>query len=321
MGGLQIAFEQLKRKLAAEGLFDEERKKSIPFLPGRVGIVTSSTGAAIRDILNVAGRRFPNTEILIRPVRVQGEQASAEIARAVKELNEYNSSLRKAGNLKREIALMIVGRGGGSLEDLWAFNEEEVARAIAGSEIPVISAVGHEVDLTISDLVADMRAPTPSAAAEMAFPVKNELQEKVSSLVRRISNNLRARLQTLEERLRSLSGCYVLKNPLNVFLQLEQRLDEIASDLRRNMDDVRRKKEKEFVYSSARLEMLSPLSVLRRGYSITFKGNRVLKDLNNVKKDDRITVRLSEGMIKSRVENVEKSPAEISGDGYGEEKS
>lgn len=321
MGGLQIAFEQLKRKLAAEGLFDEERKKSIPFLPGRVGIVTSSTGAAIRDILNVAGRRFPNTEILIRPVRVQGEQASAEIARAVKELNEYNSSLRKAGNLKREIALMIVGRGGGSLEDLWAFNEEEVARAIAGSEIPVISAVGHEVDLTISDLVADMRAPTPSAAAEMAFPVKNELQEKVSSLVRRISNNLRARLQTLEERLRSLSGCYVLKNPLNVFLQLEQRLDEIASDLRRNMDDVRRKKEKEFVYSSARLEMLSPLSVLRRGYSITFKGNRVLKDLNNVKKDDRITVRLSEGLIKSRVENVEKSPAEISGDGYGEEKS
>jgi exodeoxyribonuclease VII large subunit len=321
MGGLQIAFEQLKRKLAAEGLFDEERKKSIPFLPGRVGIVTSSTGAAIRDILNVAGRRFPNTEILIRPVRVQGEQASAEIARAVKELNEYNSSLRKAGNLKREIALMIVGRGGGSLEDLWAFNEEEVARAIAGSEIPVISAVGHEVDLTISDLVADMRAPTPSAAAEMAFPVKNELQEKVSSLVRRISNNLRARLQTLEERLRSLSGCYVLKNPLNVFLQLEQRLDEIASELRRNMDDVRRKKEKEFVYSSARLEMLSPLSVLRRGYSITFKGNRVLKDLNNVKKDDRITVRLSEGLIKSRVENVEKSPAEISGDGYGEEKS
>ena len=273
VGALQLAFEQLKEKLFKEGLFDDSKKVAIPMLPDRIGIVTSPTGAAIRDMLYVLDRRFSNVEVIINPVKVQGEGAKEEIARAIDEFN-------KLGN----VDVIIVGRGGGSLEDLWAFNEEVVARAIHRSKLPVISAVGHEIDWTISDFVADLRAPTPSVAAERVIAKKSELVDK---------------LDNIEKRLKDY--------PLDIIKQYEQRLDDVEQGLSLRFKHYIELKEENFKSISEKIGILSPLGILGRGYSINFKlpEKKVLKDTRVLKKGDMVETRLSKGSFKSRVEEIE----------------
>ncbi len=312
-GALQEAFERLKRNLAEEGLFDEARKKPIPLLPQRVGIVTSPTGAAIRDILNILERRFPNLHVLLAPVKVQGEGAADSIAAAIDYLNE------RAG-----MDVLIVGRGGGSLEDLWAFNEEVVARAIARSRLPVISAVGHEIDFTISDFVADLRAPTPSAAAELVVGQKEMFEELLTQTARRLERSLQTFRLELKNRFTAASRSYAFREPLNLLKQYgqrvetsrvnlghslrgalrerQQRLDESGLHLRHRVDlwhkavaqDVRRLK--------SQLRALSPKAVLERGYSITrLKDGTIIRTAGNVKKEDVLETQVAKGVIESVV--------------------
>ncbi|MCX5716280.1 MAG: exodeoxyribonuclease VII large subunit [Candidatus Omnitrophica bacterium] len=294
-GALQIAFEQLKEKLQKEGLFDKAHKKPIPFLPQRIGIVTSPTGAAIRDILNILRRRFPNVEIILNPVRVQGDGASAEIANAIKEFNEYG-----------KIDVLIVGRGGGSIEDLWAFNEEIVARAIYDSKIPVVSAVGHEIDFTIADFVADMRAPTPSAAAELVVPEKKEMASTLETNSTRLANGLLNRLNALKEKLNRLKTSYVLRQPLNLVLQLKQRIDDLGNDLAVRMGHVLELSMGDFKTLIGRLEALSPLAILGRGYSITFNkvDGKIIKNAAPLKCGDRVETRVCKGKFISIVDKI-----------------
>jgi exodeoxyribonuclease VII large subunit len=273
LGALQLAFEQLKQKLAKEGLFDAERKKPIPVLPQRIGLVTSPTGAAIRDFLNIIGRRYPNVHIIIHPVRVQGVGAAAEIAAAVDDFNT-----------RQLVDVIIVMRGGGSLEDLWAFNEEPVARALARSTIPTISAVGHEVDFTISDFVADLRAPTPSAAAELVVRAKDEFLALIAQNQKRLDQELRLRLS---EARRRLAAC-VVRHPADMVRQYQQRVDDLAHRLRQaslvNLQEQRnrlaglrlltpqmllQRTKHRLAQAQTRLELLSPKGTLSRGYSIT----------------------------------------------------
>lgn len=272
IGALQLAFEQLKERLFKEGLFDEAHKRPIPFLPGRIGIVTSSTGAAIRDILNVLERRFSNVGIVINPVKVQGDGAKEEIASAIDDFNRL-----------KNVDVIIIGRGGGSLEDLWAFNEEIVVRAIYNSKIPVISAVGHEIDWTISDFVADLRAATPSVAAELVIPKKSELIET---------------LDGIEKKLKAF--------PEDIIKQYEQRLDEIQEGLGLRFKHYIELKEGDFKLVSEKLEILSPLGILKRGYSASFKlpHRRLVKDTRFIKKGDLIETRISRGSFTSRVEEI-----------------
>ena len=270
VGALQLAFEQLKEKLFKEGLFDESRKKPLPMLPDRIGIVTSPTGAAIGDMLKVLKRRFSNVEILINPVKVQGEGAKEEIAGAIRDFNDMNN-----------VDVIIVGRGGGSLEDLWAFNEEVVARAICDSKIPIISAVGHEMDWTISDLAADLRAATPSVAAELVIAKKSELIDA---------------LDNIEQRLKVF--------PADIIKEYAQRLDDMEADLNLRVKHYLELKEENFKLVSEKISMLSPLGILSRGYSITYKlpEGKILKDAGSLKNGDMVETRLSKGAFKSRVE-------------------
>ena len=300
IGALQLAFEQLKEKLSKEGLFDATHKVAIPFLPQRIGVVTSPTGAAIRDILNVLSRRFVNVNVILYPVMVQGEGAAKQIAQAIDEFNR----LKELSNNKIDaVDVLIVGRGGGSLEDLWAFNEEIVARAIYNSEIPVISAVGHEIDWTISDFVADLRAPTPSAAAELVVARKEELLLAVSNSASRLKSAIENILELLFSELAALRGAYVLRQPLNVFLQYQQRIDELAKMLSMKAAHYVELCKQEFMTAIGRLEALSPLAILSRGYSITKKAglDDIIKDASQLKKGDEILTKLYKGEIKSRV--------------------
>ena len=223
LGALQLAFEELKQRLAKEGLFDPARKRPIPTLPQRIGLITSPTGAAIRDFLNIIGRRFPNVRIVINPVRVQGDGAAQEIAAAIDEFN----ALRASGRLSLDV--LIVTRGGGSLEDLWAFNEEIVARALARSHIPTISAVGHEIDFTISDFVADLRAPTPSAAAELVVKAKEEFVRQLEQYQSRLQRDLRLRLAETRQRFSDLASSYVFRRPAEVIRQHNSRWMTMAT--------------------------------------------------------------------------------------------
>jgi exodeoxyribonuclease VII large subunit len=302
-GALHVAFEQLKEKLFKEGLFDERRKKPLPFLPLHIGVVTSATGAAVRDIVKVAKRRYPEIEITVCPVKVQGDEAKGEIARAIEMLNGYNKT---AGAQKGEnpIEVMIVGRGGGSVEDLWAFNEEEVARAIAASGIPVVSAVGHEIDYTISDLVADRRAATPSQAAELVVPEKEELKRLLNGLKERADAALKSKIELCEERLRGLEDAYILRSPENFILQKEQELDELSRDADEHIRRIMEKKGTMFEAAVGKFEALSPVAVLARGYSITFKGDKVLRGVSSVRKGDKINTRIGSGGILSVVEEI-----------------
>jgi exodeoxyribonuclease VII large subunit len=312
-GALQARFEALKEKLHREGLFEGARKKAIPMLPRHVGVVTSRTGAAIRDILNVVSRRFPNLHILIAPVKVQGEGAAVEIAAAVDALN------RRGG-----LDVMIVARGGGSLEDLWCFNEEVVARAIARSDIPVISAVGHEIDFTISDLAADLRAPTPSAAAELVVGRKDDFLAKIDDMEDRIARSLREALLRARNRLLAAGESYVFREPRNLVRQYLQRLDglelrlahEVRGRLRlgrgglaelslrmRHRSEMRYRAGVERLRTAAsQLKALDPLAVLRRGYSVTTdEGGRVVRSASQVSPGDLITTRVERGALASRV--------------------
>ena len=274
IGALQLAFEQLKERLFKEGLFDESRKKPIPVVPDRIGIITSPTGAAIRDMLHVLKKRFTNVRILISPVKVQGDSAREEIAIAISDFNKLDN-----------VDVIIVGRGGGSLEDLWPFNEEIVARAIYNSKIPIISAVGHEIDWTISDFVADLRAPTPSVAAECVIAKKGELTET---------------LESLEKRLKAY--------PLEIMREYEQRLDDIEGGLGLRFRHYIELKEGNFKLLFEKIKILSPLNILDRGYSVTFKlpGKGIVKDASYLKEGDVVETRLSKGRFKSKIEAIEQ---------------
>jgi len=261
-----------------------------------VGVVTSPTGAAIKDILNIARRRFSNVEIIINPVRVQGDGAAEEIAEAIRLFNRL-----------QDIDVMIVGRGGGSLEDLWAFNEEAVARAIYASDIPVISAVGHEIDYTISDFVADFRAPTPSAAAELVIPRKEDLASAVSGLKQRLKTVLISRVNILREKLATLKESYIMRQPLNIIVQHEQRVDDLRRVMATEITHMVEMAGENFKLLAGKLGALSPLAILTRGYSVTMRlpERAIIKDSRELKADDIIETKLGRGRVVSRVEKTE----------------
>jgi exodeoxyribonuclease VII large subunit len=341
LGALQLAFEQLKEKLSREGLFDPAHKKPLPHLPQKIGIVTSPTGAAIRDILQIIDRRFANVHILLYPVRVQGAGAAQEIAQAIGELNQWPG-----------IEVIIVGRGGGSLEDLWAFNEEVVARAIFNSRVPILSAVGHEVDFTMADFVADLRAPTPSAAAELVVRNKVELIQSLESLGGRLGNASRAALEARRERLLSL--IHRLADPRRRLSDQRLRLDDLFSRLSHSIQQglsrpnerLRLKADSLILLHPGRrlaehthrlgqlftrltlalraelrffrqrtegytgkLQTLSPLAVLERGYSIArlLPSKEVIRRASRLKAEDRVTVKVHRGEFIARVEEVKEN--------------
>ena len=289
-GALSIAFEQLKKKLEAEGLFAQERKRPIPRFPKRVGVVTSPTGAAVRDIINVITRRSPSTQIIICPVQVQGASAAGQISDAIKRFN--------AGHYAD---VLIVGRGGGSVEELWAFNEEKVARAVAASDIPVISAVGHETDFTICDFAADLRAPTPSAAAEIAVPDITALGELLGSFSRRMNSVVGGTLTHEKARLEARAQLLKRLSPRNYIDDLAARCGgagvRIDSAVRHSME-VRRG---EIAALCARLDALSPLRVIARGYAVASSGGKVLTSPSQVEVGDTIDLRLAGGELKCEV--------------------
>lgn len=295
-GALFLAFKQLKSKLEEEGLFEAENKKSIPALPAKIGVVTSPGGAAIRDILSVVKRRFKNVSVLIVPTLVQGDRASGQIVKGINYLNK-----------REDIDLIIVSRGGGSLEDLWPFNEEEVARAIYNSNIPVISGVGHETDFTIADFVADLRAPTPSAAAEQAISNRLELEKNLESLESRLFNVVQNKVENYREKLNSISSKRIFRDPSHLFINQIQHLDELNQQLQWNMEKILNNCKERFNILNGKLDTLSPLKTLNRGYSISTKRNQEI--INSVKEIDpgkEMITRVIDGKIYSRVQKVKK---------------
>jgi len=336
VGALQVAFEQLKNRLDAEGFFDAEHKKSLPLLPGRIGIVTSPSGAAIRDMLQIIHRRFPNVEIVIYPVRVQGIESPPEIAQAIRDLND-----------RGEVEVIIVGRGGGSLEDLWAFNDERVAKAIFESRIPIVSAVGHETDFTIADFVADMRAPTPSAAAELVVREKTQLLRSIQSLNLRMIRSMerqveflweklgqgrrglvdpRRRMERFWERLDDLSrrlssggnwlvvasrnrtdtlrGSLLFRNPLQKVEGYGVTVSHLNKELSGAVQRALHERSNRVGKLLSGLDNLSPLSILKRGYSITrkFPSNEIVKEAHAVARGERVKVKLYRGELLCGVE-------------------
>ncbi|MBQ2285152.1 MAG: exodeoxyribonuclease VII large subunit, partial [Clostridia bacterium] len=313
LGDLHVEYEKLKAKLTAEGIFDPAHKKPIPKIPKAIGVVTSPTGAAIRDIINVATRRYPLAEIIVCPVLVQGENSAKQIANAIEYMN------------REKIAdVLIVGRGGGSIEDLWSFNEEVVAYAIYNSEIPIISAVGHETDFTIADFAADLRAPTPSAAAELAVPSVLELKANISTYLNRM---LMVTKQTIDLK-RSIVAGFSLKSPIDYINQNRLRTDNAMQKISnivtesvirsRNKTDVYSQKinnvaenmfsekSKQLMVNVAKLDALSPLKVMTRGYSVALSKDNILKSVDNVCKGDEIKVKLADGTLDCMVENINK---------------
>jgi len=295
MGALQLAFEQLKRKLYEEGLFDKSKKKPVPLLPDCIGVVTSPTGAAIRDILNVINRRFSNIHLIINPVRVQGEEAPGEISCAIDEFNRLKC-----------VDVILVTRGGGSIEDLWSFNTEIVARSIFRSEIPVISAVGHEIDWTISDFVADLRVPTPSAAAELVVASETELKDRIKHFEKVLTINISHMVSNLQNKLLRLSKSPVFTEPINRIRQFQQQVDELEADLIQLTKQKLQILTHNLLVLTEKLHAFSPSSVLLRGFSITTQkdSNIIIKSVNDVKTGDEIKTRLYDGIIVSKVDNV-----------------
>ena len=293
IGALSFAFEQLKERLAKEGLFDIERKKPIPAYPQRVGVVTSPTGAAIRDIINVISRRFPLAELILCPVAVQGEYAAPQIKAAIEEFNN-----QKAADV------LIVGRGGGSIEELWAFNEEIVARAVANSEIPVISAVGHETDFTICDFAADLRAPTPSAAAELAVPDMYQQKEMLVNAQRRLNSAVFDRIGIERAKLEMKKSVLQRMSPQNYIDNLRVRCDRASMAMENAVKHGMTVRSKEFSSLCAKLEAMSPLKILARGYSVASKEGRIISDVSGVEKGDVINVRVGGGDIECEVKKV-----------------
>ncbi len=293
-GALFLAFEQLKKRLWEEGLFDEEKKRPLPFLPQSIGIVTSLKGAALRDMLRILGDRFPDRRVVIRPVKVQGEGAAQEISEGIRDITESGA-----------VDVVIVGRGGGSLEDLWAFNEEPVARAIFAASVPVISAVGHEVDYTIADFVADHRAPTPTAAAEMVVPRRSELVAQISSLGARHLRAFQNVLSMRRERWERLSRRLV--DPTRRLRENQIFLDELSLSLVRRFQNSLDRFRDRLAPVGARLGSLSPLAVLERGYSIAYKmpEGLIVKDSASVKSGDLLRITFARGRSLCKVEQSE----------------
>ena len=318
IGNLYIAFEKLKQDLSKEGLFDQKYKKPIPKIPNRVGVVTASTGAAIKDILSTIKRRYPICEVILFPSLVQGDNAKEDIVKNIKLAENYN------------LDVLIVGRGGGSIEDLWPFNEEIVARAIFDCSIPVISAVGHEIDFTIADYVADMRAPTPTGAAEMAVPNISDLINNISNLKIRLNESINKKINYQKLYLDAIKNSYAIKNPLIMYENKKQKLDILIDNLNKTLlkkyDNAKHKFEilknnyilnnPNLLYKDKmikldnlieKLELINPLGVLKRGYSLTYIDNKVLKSVEAVKVNDNLIIKLHDGEINTTVIDVKEN--------------
>ena len=337
IGNLYIAFEKLKKQLASEGLFDAKYKKAIPKYPTKIGVITANTGAAIKDIISTIKRRYPIGQVILFPSLVQGENAAKDIVKNIKLANTY------------DLDVLIVGRGGGSIEDLWPFNEEIVARAIFDSKIPIISAVGHEIDYTIADFVADLRAPTPTGAAEMAVPNIADLIKYIDQLKIRLNTNVLKQINMQKLQLDSLKSSYILKNPLIIYENKKQKLDLITTKINEliikkleikklyldnlknayilnnpeilymqnkeklnlinlNLNKIIKRKLEDNVDElrtlMEKLELVNPLNVLKRGFSLTYKNNKIIKSVKNVKKDDILNIKLKDGNIIVNVKEI-----------------
>lgn len=293
IGALSLAFEQLKEKLSQEGLFDESHKKPIPPFPSKIGVATSNIGAAVEDIKNITARRYPLAEIIICPTVVQGENAPADIVRSIKMLDGYDG-----------IDVIILGRGGGSAEDLWAFNSEEVARAVFACETPIVSAVGHETDFTICDFVSDLRAPTPSAAAELVCPDINKLYSDLSVKKNALDFYIVNRIETLEQDLCDITQNGAFADAESFFAAYQDNLKVLSERLNDAFSFTIDDKENKFLNASARLEALSPLSVLMRGYCVASKNGKAVKSKKDIKKDDELTLRFADGRVDISVGEV-----------------
>lgn len=339
LGNLYLEFEKLKKKLEKEGLFDSKYKKAIPKFPMRIGIITAPTGAAIKDIISTIKRRFPIAETILFPSLVQGADAKDDIVRNIKLANTY------------PLDVIILGRGGGSIEDLWAFNEEIVARAIFDSHIPIVSGVGHEVDFTISDFVADLRAPTPTGAAEMTVPNKRDVEELFNQYNIRLMKGINNIINNSKEKLNNLKNSYILKNPTSLYERLEQNFDnlyerllmainsnisinnerltrikssfifknplllfvdkaynynDLIKRLKNNIDLIIEDKKNNYLQLLSKLEVLNPITTLKRGYSVTRLGEKIITSTNEIKENDVITTSLVDGKVESVIKNVYK---------------
>lgn len=292
-GELQLAFERLKQKLNAEGLFDPSHKKAIPHFPARIGIVTSPTGAALHDIINIIGRRFPAVELILNPVKVQGTGAASEIADAIRDFNEYG-----------KIDVMIVGRGGGSLEDLWAFNEEEVARAIYASKLPVISAVGHEIDYTIADFVADLRAPTPSAAAEMVVPDMSDVVELLRNFCYTAGRIAATRVTTERERIAAMLRSRGFHRPADLIRQYMQRTDELYRSLSQLAGHTAVLARERLTSLGKRLSAANPAAILNRGYAMIYRNGTILGEAASLRKADVVRIRFHDGSAPATIQEA-----------------
>ncbi len=301
VGALELALRQLREKLAAEGLFEPARKKPLPSFARRVAVVTSPTGAAVRDFLEVLRRRWGGVDVLIAPVRVQGKGAAAEIATAIAAVNRISPPDATG---PAAIDCIVVTRGGGSLEDLWAFNEEVVVRAVAASRIPVISAIGHEIDVTLTDLAADVRAATPSEAAELVAPTADEISASLGHLGRRLASALRHNVSTARRRLDAVAAARAFRRPHDLVADRARRLDELDARLTRSMGHRQNLAQTRLDAMAARLESLGPLAVLARGYSVTKRldDGSIVRDADQISRGDRIETRLASGRVVSRVE-------------------
>ncbi len=292
IGDLYEKYEQLKQKLEKQGLFDIEHKKPIPLYPKVIGVLTSQTGAVIRDIINVATRRNPNVYIRLLPVPVQGTGAAEQIAQKIKLMNE-----------KKLADVLIVGRGGGSLEDLWPFNEEIVAQAIYESEIPIISAVGHETDFTIADFVADLRAPTPSAAAELAVPDIYDLIQKINSYKNRCKISLQKQIELMKLRYEKCMKSKVFTDPMRKIRDINIILDSYVQKLENIVKNIQKNKQTQYIEIVTKLDTLSPLKTLSRGYTLTEKDNQIVKSVNELKQGDKIIIRFYDGEKNAIIDN------------------
>ncbi|MCX6120459.1 MAG: exodeoxyribonuclease VII large subunit [Ignavibacteriales bacterium] len=291
LGELQVAFERLKQKLEREGLFDAEHKKPIPEFPECIGLVTSETGAALQDIRSVLSRRHPSVHVILAPVSVQGTGAAEEIADAIKDLNQYGGS-----------DVLIVGRGGGSLEDLWAFNEEVVARAIYASKIPIISAVGHEIDFSIADFVADLRAPTPSAAAELAVRDRSELLEDIANMCYTMRGAFDNQVSGLRERIVGLVTSYSFNRPKDLVREFSQRVDELERSLGISFAHSAQTVRQKYNSLQRQLQALNPGGVLKRGYAIVRKEGRIVSSATMLGYDDEADIQFHDGSVGVKVE-------------------
>ena len=293
IGALAVAFEQMKEKLAKAGLFDNEHKMHIPEIPEKIGVISSPTGAAVQDVLNVLGRRFPMAEIIFAGVQVQGDNAATTIINAIKKFNQT------------DVDVIIIARGGGSAEDLWPFNDEKLAYAIYDSHIPIISGVGHETDFTICDFVADLRAPTPSAAAELAVPDIREQKYYVSSLKNALNIAIENDIKDKQYNLEKISKSSVLENPEKIIENCELYLDTLTTKINMRYKDVFTKQLSDFAMLCSKLDSLSPLKVLARGYSITKKDENIITDSKDLSVGDSISIQFADGNVKADITEVQ----------------